>query len=75
MRTCTVYVTIFSNGSIVPTGFKFTKLHGLTLATRSYAFFIDVMEGTLEAYTEHQELYYKSCTHAIQWFLNWLLHK
>ena len=27
----------FFNGSIIPTGFKFTELHALTLATRSYA--------------------------------------
>ena len=32
-----VCVTIFSNGSIILTGFKFTELHVLTLAARSYA--------------------------------------
>ena len=34
-RSCTVHATIFSNGSIIPIGFKFTELHALTLATRS----------------------------------------
>ena len=29
--------TIFSNGSIIPPSFKFTELHALTLAARSYA--------------------------------------
>ena len=28
---------IFSNGSIIPPGFKFTELHAFTLAARSYA--------------------------------------
>ena len=32
-----VRATIFSNGSIIPPGFKFTKLYALTLAARSYA--------------------------------------
>ena len=32
-----VMVTIFSNGSIIPTSFKFMELHTLTLAARSYA--------------------------------------
>ena len=31
-RRCAVGVTIFSNASIIPPGFKFTKLHALTLA-------------------------------------------
>ena len=31
-----IRVTIFSNGSIIPTGFKFMELHALTLAARSY---------------------------------------
>ena len=31
-RSCAVCITIFSNGSIIPTGFKFTELHALTLA-------------------------------------------
>ena len=31
-RCCAVDVTIFSNASIIPPGFKFTKLHVLTLA-------------------------------------------
>ena len=38
--SCAVCVTIFSNGSIIPPGFKFTKLHALTLAARSYALLI-----------------------------------
>ena len=29
--------TIFSNGSIIPPGFKFTELNALTLAAHSYA--------------------------------------
>ena len=29
--------TIFSNGSIISPGFKFTELHAFTLAARSYA--------------------------------------
>ena len=40
-RCCAVCVTIYSNGSIIPTGFKFTELHALTLATRSYALLLD----------------------------------
>ena len=31
-----IHVTIFSNSSIIPTGFKFTELHALTLAAHSY---------------------------------------
>ena len=31
-----MWFTIYSNGSIIPTGFKFTELHALTLAARSY---------------------------------------
>ena len=37
MHSCVVRVTIFSNSSIIPTRFKFTELHALTLAGRSYA--------------------------------------
>ena len=37
MRSCAACVTIISNGSIIPTGFKFTELHTLILAGRSYA--------------------------------------
>ena len=37
---CTVRVTIFSNGLIIPTGFKFTELCALTLATCSYALLV-----------------------------------
>ena len=36
-RSCAVHVTIFSYSSIIPPGFKFTKLHALTLAAHSYA--------------------------------------
>ena len=32
-----LHVTIFSNGSIIPPGFKSTELLALTLAARSYA--------------------------------------
>ena len=31
------YIYYFSNGSIILPGFKFTELHALTLAARSYA--------------------------------------
>ena len=39
MSACSyaVCVAIFSNGSIIPTGFKFMELHTLTLSTRFYA--------------------------------------
>ena len=33
--------TIFTNGSIIPPGFKFTELHALTLAARSYALLLE----------------------------------
>ena len=36
-RSSAVHITIFSNGSLIPTGFKFVKLHTLNLAARSYA--------------------------------------
>ena len=36
----------FYYGSIIPTGFKFTELHALTLATRSYALRISLTQGT-----------------------------
>ena len=36
-RSWAVCITIFSNGSIILTGFKFTKLHALTLVAHSYA--------------------------------------
>ena len=32
-----ICITISSNNSIIPTGFKFTELHALTLATSFYA--------------------------------------
>ena len=38
--SCAVCVTIFSNGSIIPPGFKFTELHALTLADCSYALLV-----------------------------------
>ena len=41
-RSCVVHVTVFSNGSIIPTGFKFTELHTLTLAARSYVLLSEV---------------------------------
>ena len=37
MHSYAVHVTIFSNGSIIPTGIKFTELHALTQAACSYA--------------------------------------
>ena len=36
-HSCAVRVTVYSNGSIIPTSFKFTELYTLTLAARSYA--------------------------------------
>ena len=48
-RSCAVHVTIFTNGSIVPTGFKFTELHGLTLAARSYALLCQIIRATRHA--------------------------
>ena len=39
-HSCAVCVTIFSNSSIIQTGFKFTELHALTLAARSYALLV-----------------------------------
>ena len=36
LHSCAVRVTIFSNSSIIPPGFKFMELHALTLAARSY---------------------------------------
>ena len=35
-----IRITIFSNGSIIPPDFKFTELHALTLAARSYVLLI-----------------------------------
>ena len=38
LRAAAQYVLLsFSNSSIIPTGFKFTELHTLTLAACSYA--------------------------------------
>ena len=42
--------TIFSNGSIIPPGFKFTELHALTLAARLCA---------LDKSLVHQQAYEK----------------
>ena len=39
-----IRVTIFINGSIIPPGFKFTELHTLTLAARSYVLLVQCME-------------------------------
>ena len=39
-HSCAVNVTIFSNNSIIMTGFKSTYLHALTLAARSSALLI-----------------------------------
>ena len=43
-RSCAVRVTIFSNGSIIPSGFKFMKLHALTLAARFYVLLVAFYE-------------------------------
>ena len=48
MCSCAVHVTIFSNGSIILVGFKFTELHALTLATCSYALLATVILGFLD---------------------------
>ena len=40
MCSCTVCVTIFNKGSIIPTVFKFAELHALTLAAHSYALLV-----------------------------------
>ena len=39
--------TIFSNGSMIPPGFKFTELHTLTLVARSYVLLLKVMGYSL----------------------------
>ena len=39
-----IHVPIFCNSSIIPTGFKFTELHALTLAAHSYALLFRHME-------------------------------
>ena len=46
--------TIFSNGSIIPPGFKFTELHTLTLAAHSYAFLFEIIHSipTALSYTD-----------------------
>ena len=43
IRSCAVHVIIFSNSSIIPTSFKFTELHALTLAIRSYALLLKLI--------------------------------
>ena len=48
LRIC---VAIFSNNSIIPTGFKFTGLHALTLAARSYALLATVILSFLDFLT------------------------
>ena len=40
-----LYVTIFSNSSIIPTSFKFTELHALTLVACSYELLLQMMTG------------------------------
>ena len=45
-----ICVTIFSNDSIIPTGFKFTELHALTVATSFYALLL-------------ADIGYSACTH------------
>ena len=36
LHSCAVRVTIFSNSSMIPPGFKFMELHALTLVAHSY---------------------------------------
>ena len=43
MHSCAMCVTIFNNSPIIPAGFKFTELHALTPAARSYALLIPGM--------------------------------
>ena len=52
--------TIFSNGSIIPPGFKFTELHALTLAARSYALLLGLLLGLFGAGNEANSLYSSS---------------
>ena len=51
MCSCTVRVTIFSNGSMIHTSFKFTELHALTLAACSYALLVLPIRGVYRVYT------------------------
>ena len=48
MHSCAVCVTIFSNGSTIPTSFKFTELHALTLAARSYVLLNEPIERIVD---------------------------
>ena len=47
-----IRATIFSNGSIIPTGFKFTESHALTLTAHSYALLLLPMtiQGSIQKY-------------------------
>ena len=45
--------TIFSNGSIIPPGFKFTELHTLTVAARSYALLSSPMSCLVTSSISH----------------------
>ena len=38
-----IVLLFFSNGSIIPPGFKFTELHALTLAARSYVLLLQAI--------------------------------
>ena len=44
VRACLATTAIFSNGSIIPPGFKFMKLHALTQAARSYALLLSLLD-------------------------------
>ena len=45
MCSCAVRVTIFGNGSIIPTGFEFTELQALPLTAHSYALLCSTLLG------------------------------
>ena len=82
-----ICVTIFSNSSIILTGFKFTKLHTLTLAVRSYALLVHVYLDTMKSlkseilmctaqgellYTTHQHHRFPPC-HSDQLHNTWMV--
>ena len=54
--SCALRVTIFSNSSIIPTSFKFTELHALTLAARSYVLLMHLYLSCVRAKNTAQSL-------------------
>ena len=52
LRTAAQYMLLFLvYGSIIPTGFKFTESHTLTLAVRSYALFANHLVSMVAYHT------------------------